>query len=259
MTKDDDRMHDHHGIHGEHALRMSQLGNERCLTMDTDEMKELRQHPDASSLLRLGSLLIARYRYKDAIDVLERASEAEPDSAEIQMKLGGTKLTLLRCDEAMHHYFKALELDAPEQPVYFACAVAAYFRGDYIRSAELFEKYKGEDGESLISSIYWNTLNCCRAGIAQRMLMEFDPDMDSGYHDAYKETMLVFAGYTDPSDISFGQSELDDAIIQYGLSVYYESVGDKETAGRMLRLAADHEEVWPCISCLAAWKDLKRV
>ncbi len=254
-----DHSHHHHeATDGMHATRMSQLGDEPCTVEDSEEMSDLRYAEDASSLMKLGGLLISQYRYREAIPVMEKAAELEPESAKIQSKLGGTKLTLFRIEEALHHYYRALELGAAPDSVYFACGIASYFRGDYLRAAELFSKHPGDDAESHISAIYWNTLSCCRAGVDQELLHDFDPDMDAGHHEAYKKTMLVFAGYTDPSDISFGQSELDDAIIQYGLSVYYESVEDNEPAGRMLRLAADHEEVWPCISCLAAWNDLKR-
>ena len=79
--------------------------------------------------------------------------------------------------------------------------VAAYFKGEYIKAAQLFEEYAGNDGESLISSIYWNTLSCCRAGTDQKMLFDLDPDMDAGHHTAYKETMMVFANKRDPWDL----------------------------------------------------------
>lgn len=139
----------------------------------------------------------------------------------------------------------------------FARGVACYFKGEYERAAELFADCDPENGEALASAIYWNTLSACRAGIEKKMLIDFDPDMDAGHHTAYKETMLVFAGHKESADMAFGENDLDDAIIQYGLSVYYEHAGDTEKAEQMLELAANHDSVWPCVASLAAWNDLK--
>lgn len=252
-----DQGHHHEMTEGVHTSRASQLGDEPCMVTDTGEMAALRQSNGLEDLIKLSGLLISQYRYKEAAEILKKAEELDPDSAAIQQRLGGIYLTLFRYEDALHHYFKALELGAPAQQVYFACGIASYFQEEYIKAAQLFEEYPGDDIESMISSIYWNTLSACRAGIDQKMLLDFDPDMDAGHHKAYKEAMLVFAGFIDPSDIVYGNNELDDAIIQYGLSVYYDNVGDKVNAEKMMKLAADHGSVWPCISCLAAWNDLK--
>lgn len=157
----------------------------------------------------------------------------------------------------MAYYDKAEQLGAAAQAISFARGVACYFKEDYEKAVAFFADCNHTDGETLASVIYWNTLSACRAGADPKMLFDFDPDMDAGHHTAYKEAMKVFAGFTDPADIEFGRSDLYDAIIQYGLSVYYESVGNKEKAGSMLTLAADHEPVWPCVACLAAWNDLE--
>ena len=259
-THDHEHEHSHHHIpECGYASRASQLGDEPCGVFDTEEMEALRQQDDSDSLKKLGGMLIQQYRYREAAEVLEKALSLEPESPSLHLRLAGIYLTLFRHDEAMAHYDKAEQLGAAKQAISFARGVACYFKEDYEKAASLFADCDHTDGEALASAIYWNTLSACRAGICQRMLSDFNPDMNAGHHTAYKETMMVFAGFKDPADIEFGHSELDDAIIQYGLSVYYESVRNKEKAGSILALAAGHESVWPCVACLAAWNDLKRI
>ena len=259
-THDHEHEHSHHHIpECGYASRASQLGDEPCGVFDTEEMEALRQQDDSDSLKKLGGMLIQQYRYREAAEVLEKALTSEPDSQALHLRLAGIYLTLFRHDEAMAHYNYAEHMGTSAQAISFARGVECYFKGEYEKAASFFADCDPADGEALASAIYWNTLSCCRAGIDQKMLFEMEPDMDAGHHTAYKEAMMVFAGFKDPSELEFGHSDLDDAIIQYGLSVYYDLVGEIDNADRMLTLAADHGSVWPCVACLAAWNDLKRV
>ena len=85
----------------------------------------------------------------------------------------------------------------------------------------------------------------------------FRPDEAMEHYDKAEQLGAAAQAISFARGVASYYSELDDAIIQYGLSVYYDSVGDKEKAGSVLTLAADHESVWPCVACLAAWNDLE--
>lgn len=77
--------------------------------------------------------------------------------------------------------------------------------------------------------------------------------MSDNHHHHHHE----MHGEHESRNSQLGNNELDDAIVQYGLSIYYEYTGDKEKAERLLNQAADHESVWPCVACLAVWNDLQ--
>ena len=255
-THEDRHAHHHEPLNGEFASRMSQLGAEACTVTDSPEMAALRGRADADSLVELAGMHLSQYRYKEAAELLSEASRLRPESADILMRLGGINLTLFRYDDAERYYDEALRAGASEYGVNFAKGVESYLRGGYEDAALCFEHADICTGESFISAIYWDTLSSSRAGIKQKMLTAFDSEMDVGHHTAYKDAMSVFAEVSEPSELTFGESELDDAIKQYALAVYYEQKGDIEKSREMLSLAADHESVWPSVACLAAFNDL---
>lgn len=49
--------------------------------------------------------------------------------------------------------------------------------------------------------------------------------------------------------------ELNLVIALYGMSVYYESIGQQENHDRTLKALLSHDRYWPCLSYLAAWWD----
>ena len=69
----------------------------------------------------------------------------------------------------------------------------------------------------------------------------------------------MFCGLISPQDVEawIGEesAELNLVIALYGLSVYYESIGQQENHDRTLKALLSHDRYWPCLSYLAAWWD----
>ena len=83
--------------------------------------------------------------------------------------------------------------------------------------------------------------------------------MQIGHHIAYEKIVSMFCGLISPQDVEawIGEEsdELNLVIALYGMSVYYESIGQQENHDRTLKTLLSHDRYWPCLSYLAAWWD----
>jgi tetratricopeptide (TPR) repeat protein len=83
-------------------LSKSELAFDKALSIDPHHVK---------SLVNLSRVFIDQKRHDEAVDRLTRASEIEPESAEIHRLLGRTYHTQRKTDEAVDAYRRAIDLD----------------------------------------------------------------------------------------------------------------------------------------------------
>jgi len=83
-------------------LPKSELAFEKALSIDPHHVK---------SLVNLSRVFIDQKRHDEAVDRLTRASEIEPESAEVHRLLGRTYHTQRKTDEAVAAYRQAIDLD----------------------------------------------------------------------------------------------------------------------------------------------------
>lgn len=120
-----------------------------------------------------------------------------------------------------------------------------------------------------IAIIYWHTLASYLAGTTPTLLDEYTEEMDVGHHIAYKKAVSVFKSNAGPGNNALNNkdtysandepdcssdNDLDRAIILYGLSVYYNHIGNNEKSSAILDEALKCDSVWPCVSYLAAYR-----
>ena len=230
----------------------SQLNNIPCDIEDTEEMFWLRESDDYQSKVKLGNLLAAQYRFKEAAQAYETAASIKSTEPTLFLSLGGSYLTLFKYDEALLAYEKAMSLGASAKALAYPLGILHYLKQDYHKACEYFLQCLPCGGEMKIAIIYWHTLASYLAGTTPTLLDEFTEDMDVGHHTAYKKAVSVFKTNDEPDCSS--DNDLDKAIILYGLCIYYNHIGNNEKSSAILDEALKCDSVWPCVSYLAAYR-----
>jgi tetratricopeptide (TPR) repeat protein len=237
----------------------TQLGNEPCIVDDTSEMFWLRQSDDYQSRFQLGNALAKQYRFKEALEAYKKAARIKRDDWKLYYSMAGAHLTLRHFEEALSGYQRCLELGADRKTVAYPIGVARYLQRDYEGAAELFAQCLPCDDEMAIAVIYWHTLSCHRADREAALLKYYHSDMKVGHHTAYLLAVSVFRGKKSweqvASELEQEKDDLSYVVAMYGLCGYLEFYGKKRKSERYMNLLLEREEVWPCISYLAAWND----
>ena len=237
----------------------SQIGNEPCPVEDTEEIFWLREADDYRSRFLLGNALAAQYRFKEAAAAYEKAMRIRQDDWKLHYSLGGAYLTLRRFGEARSAYSQSALHGAPEKTLAYPLGVACYLQGEYAQAAPHFKNCLPCGDEMAIAVIYWHSLSCYRAGCSPSLLSAYHKDMEVGHHTAYRLAVSVFCGETPweeaVSQTIAGTDDLHDVVALYGLCVYLAHSGNQAAARQCAEAVLHRENVWPCISYLAAWND----
>lgn len=244
-----------------YASLESQLGHMPCLCEDTEEMFWLRESDDYESRVRLGNLLAGQYRFREALDAYRLAETIRADDPLLYLRLGGAHLTLRHFDDAKRAYDKSLVLHAADASAAYPMGVWHYLQGSYREAADSFAKVLPCADEMRIAILYWNAICCMRENLTDHLLAGYRDDMKVGGHSAYQSAVAVFLGKTDADEAihraEHGQSDLNAVVSLYGIAVYLAHCGKTESAHAVMQSLLRRESVWPCISYLAAWNDLK--
>lgn len=239
----------------------SQLGTAPCLCEDTEEMFWLQESDDYASRVKLGNLLSEQYRFREAIDAYHTAEMIRADDPMLYIRLGGAYLTLRRFDEAKKAYEKSRSLSGSEQSVAYPMGVWHYLQRDYQSAADRFAKVLPCEDEMRIAVLYWHALCCMRKKLPDRLISTYRDDMQVGHHTAYQSAVEVILGKS-TADTALRQAEqekndLNAVVAMYGIAVYLEYCNKTEEAKNVTASLLRRTSVWPCISYLAAWNDMK--
>lgn len=219
-------------------------------------MRRLRADGDFQ---RLGDALTGQYRYREAAAAYEQAICNAPEDMRLWKRFAGASLTVGNFAAAEDGYRRCLELGAEESDITYCLGFSRYIQRQYAAAAGFFAAGYPCDEEQEIALIYWHTLSACRAGIRKQLLENFHTGMQIGHHIAYEKIVSMFYGLISPQDVEawIGEEsdELNLVIALYGMSVYYESIGQQENHDRTLKALLSHDRYWPCLSYLAAWWD----
>ena len=228
---------------------------------DTPGMFWLRMEDDYDSRMKLGGMLAAQYRYREAVEAYRLAERIRQDDPGLYLRLGGALLTLFRFDEALDAYRRASALGMPEKKTAFYFGAWHYLTGSYVEAADHFRKVLPADDENTVSAIYWHTLSALKTGSRPELLAELRPDLKPGHHAAYRRALCAFTGEADPdalfSEARDGRNDLDAAILSYGLAVRCETSGDPVRARECLNLTLSRVSVWPCVASLSARREYR--
>ncbi len=175
------------------ATLESQLGDDICTVEDTEEIFWLKTSDDYQSKVKAGDLLVRQYRFKDAIKEYQNACRIKQNDFMLYIKLGGAYLILFKFDEAESCYNSALEYGVKEENVAFYFDIMNFLKGNYSGAISHFERTNVNNGEMLISVIYWHTVASFRNGSNPSFLNKYSENMEVGHHTAYKAAVSLFA------------------------------------------------------------------
>ena len=238
-----------------YATLESQLGNNICTVKDTEEIFRLRMSDDYQSKVKAGDFLVKQYRFKDAITEYRNALEIKKDDFMLYIKLGGAYLTLFKSEEAEKYYSKALKYGAKEENIAFYFGVMNFLKANYSEAISYFEKVNANNGEMLISVIYWHTIASFKNDSQPSFLEKFNDSIDVGHHNAYKTAVSLFAEKIEYYNIIIPENSLDAVIIQYGICEYLKHKKQIREIERYAEQLFEHTDVWPSIAYLAAYND----
>ena len=238
----------------------SQLGIEMCEVSDTEEMYWLRESDDYQSKVKLGMMLSSQYRYKEAVLAFEQAAMIKADDASLYSKLAGANLTLFRFDRAKEAYDKAIELGISEKAVSYPYAIWYYLQADYKNAGDMLLKCVPCGGEMKIAVIYWEILASRKAGKESVLQKEYDDSMDVGHRASYTLAVQVMLGKISISDalkkLDENMDDLSFVVASYGIAEHMGLENMKEDRQLLLNRLLERESMWPCVSYLAAYKNV---
>lgn len=244
-----------------YASLESQLGNAPCLCEDTEEMFWLRESDDYESRVQLGNLLSGQYRFCEALDAYRFAEKIRDNDPMLYIRLGGACLTLRYFDEAKKAYDKSRSLTGDRKLVAYQMGVWHYLQENYGAAADCFAEVLPCEDEMKIAILYWHALCCMRGDLPAGLLITYHDDMKVGHHTAYQSAVKVFLGKISAEEAlrqaEQDKNDLNAVIAMYGIAGYFEHRGNRTGAKEVMKSLLRRESVWPCISYLTAWNDMR--
>jgi tetratricopeptide (TPR) repeat protein len=218
----------------------------------------LQMNDDFQSKVRLGNLYSGQYRYKEAIQAFQKALQIKEDVS-VYAKLAGAHLTLRHFDEAKQYYQKCIVLTGNKKSGAFGLAIWSYLKKDYYSARAYFKEVLPCEDEMCIALMYWDALAASKEGKEPQLLQDYHPNMQVGHHTAYEQIVQYFNQDLSLEELcDFARSDpssLNQAILFYGISVIYESLGQKDKQSEFQKATLACEDVWPCISYLACYNE----
>ena len=156
--------------------------------------------------------------------------------------------------------------------VWYNLAVALYVRGDYGNALLMLDSADRDtpnkavlNSETRVAIAYWRYLSLKRTGRdadAAKTLVIAGEKLDAGENVAYLHVLRLFLGQTTP-DLLLPKrgaeiATASDAVVSYGVSMYYMFVGQKTVAREIWKRMME-TNAWPSYGVLSAESELERL
>ena len=235
-------------------------GREPCQIPDSPEVAALRGAEDYDGLLALGKALCFQLRYREAVEVYDRAAVLCPTDIRAYRQRAARYLTTLRPEDAICDLLRCRALGGDEMDLSYRLGLCRYLTGAYRQAmAELETCYPLCDEEMGIAAMFWHTLSAWRAGEAPGLLRHYRPGMAVGHHTAYDFCMALAAGFVDlraaEARLKAEKSDLEYSILAYGVSGYLEHTGKDRAAEALRERLLRRDSFWITYCYIAAWND----
>ena len=255
-------MHSHKLFEDVHESAYTVLKEHSSTLPDSLDVTAARAKADCyEGYLELGNALVRQFRYHEAIEAFTLAVNEKPEELRPLRLRAARYLTTLQLVNAAADFKKCLELGGEELDVKYRLGLCAYYSADYVLAMDYFEQCEPIAEDSMkIAAIYWHSIAAFRCGEAPKLLDKYHVGMNVGHHIGYEKCSGVYSGaylfeniLRETEEI---ESDLDYAILAYGLAEYMLCTGNKEQGMELLRKIIKREGFWPCFAYLAAWNDV---
>jgi tetratricopeptide (TPR) repeat protein len=197
-----------------HAPKESQFFGLPHNLEDPPEIRELKARlagdPDNYQLiLELGNRYNYQLRYREAIDLYNRAAALRPEDPDIRRQRAPRFLNTLQFEKAKADFLFCETHKPGTLDIAYRLGLTCYMMGRRSESADWFARAReyartGGDGEMEVAALYWQTLTaaCLREKFGS--WLNFDFTRNIGHHWAYCNTIMVFYEAFGPGGICEG-------------------------------------------------------
>lgn len=255
-------MHSHKLFEDVHESAYTVLKEHRSTLPDSPDVTAARDNADCyEGYLELGNALVRQFRYYEAIEAFSLAVKEKPEELRPLRLRAARYLTTLQIDNATADFRKCLDLGGEELDVKYRLGLCAYYCEDYALAMNYFEQCEPIAEDSMkIAAIYWHSIAAFRCGEKPTLLEKYHVGMNVGHHIGYEKCSGVYSGAYLLEDVlketEETESDLDYAILAYGLAEYMLCTDRREQGEELLNRIIKREGFWPCFAYLAAWNDI---
>ena len=250
-----------------HASKESQFFGTPHGVSDTDEAAALRARleeapDDYDLLLELASKLSFQLRYREALELCDRAVALRPDGLEALRLRAARRLTTLQTKLAHEDYAAAFSLKPDATEVAYRLGISAYILRRYKEAEELFgmcAERSVEEPEALVAAYYWLALTEARTHSGNEGWRGFDFSSDIDHHTGYRDGLLVLCGRVSAEEmyaaVSGAEDSLNGCITLYAAAARCRLDGNTELERKIMSEILGWDDFWPGFAYLAAWSE----
>ena len=257
-------------------------GREEKLAEATAEF--VKNPGSAEASIALGRRLSGLGRFREAIDVYDRALATHPDDARLYRHRGHRYITVRELDKAVVDLTRAAALvtGKPDEPepdvdparassttlqfaVYYHLGLAYYLKGDFASAEKAYRRCLervGTSGDRLVSATDWLYMTLRRLGRAaeaQRLLEPIHAGLVVATDRSYLDRLLMYKGAYAPEDLlRAGGDPLTRETYAYAVGNWYVCNG-RPDEGRALWRSIVASPYWPAFGHVAAEAELARL
>jgi len=225
---------------------------------------------DADGWLAAGHALSKKTLYREAIAAYSQGLSQNPFHALLLRFRGHRHLSVRSFQQGAADLELSSRLDPDNWDTWYHLGLARYLLGEYQKAEQAYETCLSMTGKTqdptlmpAIQSWLWRTkVKLGKKEEADMLLQGADPGFDAGENQFYQNCVLACAGLLPLEQLMTEKDGSESSPISiatqgYGLSMYYESVGDAKRAEENNRKILE-KGFWPGFGYIAAEADLQR-
>ena len=235
------------------------------LIVRIDSLKQVAMDNDTPVEAAIWDARLLGYQgeYRDAIALLDKEIEQNPNNAALYRHRGHRYLSTRQFDAAIQDFEKAAELiegtddiieqdglpNALNQPtstlhtnIWYHLGLAYYVTGQYEKAQNAYEKCieASKNNDMMVATQYWYYMTLRKHGqdeLAGQVIQGIEEDLEVIENDDYHKLLLVFKGVFDADKIlEEGQADaLSNATVGYGIGFWHHINGREERAKEVWR------------------------
>ncbi|MDR0863100.1 MAG: tetratricopeptide repeat protein [Oscillospiraceae bacterium] len=250
-----------------HADKNSQFFALPHSTPDNEETAESRRklaaEPDDYALLMdFAKRLNFQLRYREAIEVYNRALELRPDDCDVRLARAPRYYNTLQFDKAYADYAYCLERSPDNAYALYRLGITAYAMGKNSEAEACFTRcmaHYANEPEMLVASAYWLAMTVARTRSGNAEWRSFDFALDIGHHTGYRDGLAVLCGKSNAGETYSSwladADTLNASIVLYALVAHYRLNGDSVMENEVFYALMRTDEYWAGFAYIAAWAE----
>ena len=259
--------HEHKYFSDIHADMASQFFGMPHRVPDTEEITGLRNKLETSTedygiIMTLAESLSFQLRYREAIELYDRALKIRPRSLDALQARAGRHFKTLQFGKSLDDYVACDRISPDDREIIYRLGIVEYAVGINVEAeshfARCFDMYT-DDPEMLVASAFWLALAESRTKSGAGLWKTYDFSLSTPHHAGYNDGLRVLAGIDSAEETYEKWREHEDklqaSIALYALVIHYRNEGDKKREGEIYSELMTTDEYWAGITYVAAFAE----